>query len=267
MVVLSVNDLTYKIEDKTFFENFNFKIEENDYVSIIAPNKSGKTMLTKILCAIIPTTNICYFYDMALNKESVLSYISKLGIVTNDFNNPFIFKKVVDELKYPLINLGYSDSRIKKTITKYAKYFEIENLLDKKIVNLTASEKSKLLIIIALIHEPKVLILDDAFCNMNKIDKLFMLKKIKELNQKKLTILNITSDVETIYDSNRVLVLNNFKLEADSTLDQIISDSSYLNKIGIELPFIIDLSLKLKFYNLIDKVYFNLDELEDNLWK
>ena len=77
MVVLSVNDLTYKIEDKIFFENFNFKIEENDYVSIIAPNKSGKTMLTKILCAIIPTTNICYFYDMALNKESVLSYISK----------------------------------------------------------------------------------------------------------------------------------------------------------------------------------------------
>ena len=267
MVALSVNNLTYKVNDKTFFENFNLEIEENDYVSIIAPNQSGKTLLTKIICAIIPTHNVCYFYDLALNRKNVLSYIAKLGIVTNDFNQPFIFKKVIDELKYPLINLGYSDSKIQRTINKYAEYFEIENLLDKKINSLNTSEKSKLLIVIALIHEPKMLILDDAFSNMNKTDKLFMLKKLKELNEKKLTILNITSDMETIYDSKRVLVLNNFKIEADNSLEEILLNNSSLNKIGIELPFIIDLSLKLKYYNLIDKIYFNMDELEDNLWK
>ena len=55
-------------------------------------------------------------------------------------------------------------------------------------------------------------------------------------------------------------------LTRDEVLE-IFKKDSYLRKIGLNIPFIIDLSLKLKVYNLIDQIYFDRKSLEDNLWK
>ena len=87
MPLLSINKLNYKIGDKKTFNDFNFDIDYNSFISIIAPNQSGKTLLTKLLCAIIPTFDMCYLDGISLNKENVLYYIKKIGIVTNDFGN------------------------------------------------------------------------------------------------------------------------------------------------------------------------------------
>ena len=265
--ILSIKNLNYSIDNRLFFKNFNLDIEKGSYVSIIAPNKSGKTVLTKILCAIIPTNDLCFIENISLNKENVLNYITKIGIVTNDFNKQFLFKKVREELSYPLVNLGYTDNKINKKINYISKLFEIDDLLDKDIDCLTNSSKSKLLIILSLIHNPKVLILDDAFTNMNLKDKRFILNKLKLLNKEGLTIVNITSDLNTIYDSQKIFVLNNFEIEKEGSIDEIFNNDSYLRKLGFEIPFIVDLSLKLKIYGLVDKIYYDLNELEENLWK
>lgn len=265
--ILKINDLNCKLNDNIFFNNFNLDIKEGEYISIIGPNKSGKTLLTKILCAIIPTDDVCTLDGISLNKENVLEYITKIGVVTNDINNPFILGKVKDELAYPLINLGFPEHKINKKILKISEEFDIQDLLNKKISNLTLSERAKLLIALALIHEPKVLILDDIFYNMNIEDQKVVLTKLKELNKDGLTIINITSKLDTIYDSSKVYVLNNFQIVSEGSVLEILENDTYLNKIGLSIPFIIDLSLKLKFYGLIDKIYFDLVNLEDELWK
>ena len=265
--ILTVSNLNYDKEGKFFFKDFNLEIKEGSITSIIAPNKSGKTMLAKILTAIIPTTNICSLDSISLNKENVLTYITKLGLASNEFNEPFLYKKVKDELVYPLSNLGYPEHKINRKINKYCNTFEINDLLNKKLIHLNKSTRAKLLIILALIHEPKLLILDDAFLDMSDSDKEFMLKKLKELNEDGLTILNITSKIDTIYDSDRVILMKNFKILKEGSVTEILDMDSYLKECGIEIPYIVDLSLKLKFYNLIDKIYFNLEELEDALWQ
>ena len=109
--------------------------------------------------------------------------------------------------------------------------------------------------------------LDDAFNNMNQSDQNFMLKKLKELTYDGLTILNITSNLETIYESNKVYIMDKFEIKKSGSVKEIFCDDSYLNKIGLKIPFIVDLSLKLNLYKLVDNIYFNIDELEENLWK
>lgn len=265
--ILSINNLTYEVADKKTFDKFNLTINEGEFVSIIGPNKSGKTMLTKILCAIIPTDDICVLDGISLNKTTVLEYITKIGVVTNDINSPFIYNKLKDELAYPLLNLGLTEHKINKKIQKISNFFEMENLLNKKISTLTLSEKAKILIMLALIHNPKVLVLDDIFYNMDYNDQIFILNKLAELNKDGLTIINITSKLDTIYNSSKVYVLNDFKIEYEGSTLEILEKDSYLNRLGFSIPFIIDLSLKLKFYNLIDKIYFDLNKLEEDLWK
>ena len=157
-VIFTINNLTYKQENKLFFKNLNLEIEEKDMVSIIAPNRSGKTILTKIISAIIPTDDICILKGISLNKKNVLKYITKLGIVTNDLNSDFLFKKVKDELAYPLLNLGFPEQKINKKITAISHFFEIQDILNKKITKLSLSEQKKLKIITSLVHEPRLLV-------------------------------------------------------------------------------------------------------------
>lgn len=265
--ILEISDLNYSKDNRNFFKDFHLEIEKGSFISIIGPNKAGKSMLTKIICAIYPTTDKCILDGIYLNKENVLDYIQKIGIATNDFKSPFLFKKVKDELSYPLENLGYTSYKIEKIIDKILSSFEMEDIKDKNIDLLTESIKRKLLIILALIHEPKLLVLDDIFLDMNAKDQIFILKKLNELNKKGLTIINITSKLDTIYDSNLVYVLNKFKIEKILTINELFEEDSYLNKLGLKIPFVVDLSLKLKFYNLVDKIFYNLEELEDSLWK
>ena len=265
MPLFKINNLNYEVDDKVFFKDFNLEIESGKYISIIGPNGCGKTMLTKIICAIIPTFDYCILDGMSLNKDNVLKYITEIGIVTNDIENPFLFKKVKDELKYPLVNLGYNDYQINKQLTKVTNFFEIQDIINKNIDDLSENDKSKLLIILALIHEPKLLVLDDAFYNMDKQTQEFMLLKLKDLNKDGLTVLNITSNLNTIYDSGKIYVMDNFKIIAEGDLTDILKKSN-LTKLGLELPYIIDLSLKLISYGLIDKIYFDIYELEKELW-
>ena len=266
-MLLEIKNLDYQINDIFFFKDFNLKINTGEYISIIAPNKSGKTMLTKLLCAIYPTFNKIILDDILLNKENVLKYITKIGIVSNELNQDFLFNTLKEELKYPLNNLGLRDIKVNKRIKEIISFFEVENILNNNIKTMSNSQKSMLLIIISLIHNPKLLVLDDAFNNMNYDDKVFMLMKLKELNEKGLTILNITSKLDTIYDSNKVLLMEKFQITKEGTLEEMFQNASYLDKIGLQIPPIIDLSLKLKNYKLIKKIYFDNEELEKELWK
>ena len=263
MAILSINNLTYK----DYFKDFNLNIEEKSFTSIIGSNGSGKTMLTKLICAIIPTTNMCILDGIYLNKEKVLKYIKRIGIATNDFKSPFLFQKVKDELFYPLSNLGYSDNKIEKIVNKQAKYFNIENLLDKNTYDLTESEKSKLLVVLALIHNPKVLVLDDIFNDMNNKEEKEILDKLLELNKHGLTILNITSKLSSTYKSDKIFILNNFKIEKETSFKELIKDTKYLEKLGLDIPMELELSSQLYSCNVIDHIYLDIEKLGDKLWK
>ena len=264
---LEIKDLTLKLGDKVFFENFNLTIEKNSFVSIIGPNGSGKSLLTKVLSGILPTTDMVTLDGIKLNKDNVLKYLTKIGVVTNDFNQEFLFKKVKDELAYPLLNLGYPEHKINKQIANIAEFYQIGDLLNKNIDDLTISLKKKLLIILALIHEPTLLILDDAFYEMDSNEQKFMLEKLSILKEKGLTILNITSKLDTVYNSNKIYILNRLQIEGSGKKEEILEDINKLLDLGFQIPFFLDISNKLKYYKILDKTYFDLNELEGALWK
>ena len=126
-ILLQINKLNYQINDDKIF-NISLDVQKGDYISIIAPNKSGKTILTKLICAIIPTDNKFQIDGIILNKENVLDYLEKIGLVSNELNI-FLTKKVKDELTLPLKNLGYNEFKINKRLNKIVEFFEIEDIL------------------------------------------------------------------------------------------------------------------------------------------
>src|SRR5699024_4552379 len=147
-----------------------------------------------------------------------------------------------------------------------SKKFKIDNILEKSSLELNDSEKEKVSIASSLIHNPKILLLDESIHKLNANDKKLVFKILKEkVRNKSLTVILITHNLEDTLYSDRIIVLDSGKIVYDDTKEKIYEDDK-LEKLGFNLPFIVKLSHNLKLYDLIDKVYFDEKGIIDELW-
>ncbi|MDD6224131.1 MAG: ABC transporter ATP-binding protein [bacterium] len=268
MTILEIKNLEYSYQDKKVITNLNLSIEEGSFTTIIGNNKSGKTTLIKLICGLLDSKNSITIQDNRANTRPLSNNFQFFGVVFSDIENKFLFQDVYQELAFPLENLNLKKEEIEKKIVDIAKEFRNTKLLDKKIEDLTISEKKELLVMISLLHDPKVLVLDHAFSMMNKktkekIGRILLEKQKKE----KLTIILTTTNLEEIIDSDYTYVIHNGQIIMEGKPLMLLREDKILNRVGLELPFMIDLSQKLKFYELLTEEITDMDRMVNALWK
>lgn len=261
--ILRINNL-----NTNYFTDFNLNIEPNKYYSIIGRTNSGKTILCKTISAILPTTNLITLDNIILNRKNVNKYIKKLGYVKEYNSKVFIKSKVFNELSYPLLNLGYSKVYIVRRIKSLLNKLNCLDLIDKNIKDLSLSEKQKILFIESLLHKPKLLLIDNAFSLLNEKDyKTINNYLIEQIYNKKLTVMLFTSNLNYTINTDYTYLIDNFKIREFNKTINVLQNDKLLNQYGLEVPFNIDLSLKLMSYDLIDKVYFKQEKMVKDIWK
>ncbi len=268
-VLLKVNNISLTLDSKVLLDNLTFEIRKNSINAVLCPNNCGKTTLIKTLSGIINAdSGEIVLNGIKLTKDNFSKYVLEVGTVLEDIDNQFICNKVKEELRYPLINLGCKEKEIEERIDIVNSIMKLSLILGKDILRLSYLEKIKVLIAASIVHSPKLLLLDDVFRFLNSKEKKELLKILKSINNKlSITILFITSSVEEIINLDNIIVINNGSVMMNDSFDKIIFNDNELSKIGIEIPIMIDLSRKLEFYKLIDKIYYDPDKVVDKLWK
>lgn len=266
--ILEINNLNYKYGKTTVFKNFYLSVEEGRYIGVAGSNASGKTTLIKLISGILPSCDSIMVGYSYVNSNRIHDHSRDFGVVFGQNLNCFLFDDVYKEMAFPLENLNLDVSEIEKTILDTASSFKINKLLDKKIIDLTNSEKQQLLIAIATLHKPKILLLDSAFTMMDRKTK----KQIKDtlINYKKsfnITIIETTSNLEDVVDSDYLYVIGNGGILIEGKPLVVFREDSLLTRIGLALPFMVDLSLKLDFYELLDHIETDVYRMVDDLWK
>lgn len=246
------------------FSNFDLDINEKGFISIIGSNNSGKTTLIKIISGIIPTTNVLTCFGIDLNRQNVNRYIRQIGLVFPVNKTCFLHDNVFDELAYPLRNLGYSENYIKRQISKILKLFALD-ISDKKISSLSLREKQLLIFVLALIHNPKLLLIDDAFNYLNEKDNEKVISILKK--QKKLLVINFTSNLRNGDVSDYLYVIDKGNIVLEGKYYNILDETKKLIKLGFEIPFVINLSNKLRASGLSKKDYYELEDLVNDVWQ
>ena len=121
---------------------------------------------------------------------------------------------------------------------------------------------------ISLLHEPKILVLDNAFSMMNKKTKEKIKKALTDYKSKyNLTIILMSTNLEDALDTDYLYILNKGNIVVEGLPNVVVKEDTLLNRLGISLPFMVDLSLKLEFYELIDHVEMDINRLVNDLWK
>lgn len=259
MNIISIKNLNFKYKNKIIFEKLNLNIKKNSITTIIGKNGSGKSTLVKLLTGIIPSDNIKY-NDEILNKRNVFK---KIGVVSDVLENEFIGKTVKEYLNMTLLNMEYNKKKTKKRLEYIIDKLGLYEVINENPNNLSNSKKKLVSLAGALIYEPEVLILDNALAYFDSKDEI--LKLLLELKEN-MTIIHITQDIEDTLISDQVVIIDK-KVILKGNKEKIYKEEKTLNNLGYKLPFMVELSNRLQFYNLIDETMYDMQKMVDILWK
>lgn len=264
--IIKVKSMSFKYDNNYIFKDFDLDIEPESFVCIIGKNGSGKSTLAKILIGLYQAYGYITIDGYLLNNFHLKKIRRAFSVCFDNADDHFIGETVKDDLAFSLENLEYSKEEIESSISNIAKKFKLEAILEKAPDELNNSEKEKVAIASSLIHNPKILLLDESIHKLTASDKKLVFKTLKEYQkEQKLTIILITHNLEDTLYSDRIIVLDKGKIVEDNTKEEIYKDDK-LERLGFKLPFIVKLSHNLMLYNLIDKIYFEEKELVDKLW-
>lgn len=213
----------------------NLTVEEGDFYALLGPNGAGKSTTIGIITSLVNKTsgNVKVFgYD--LDKELVLAK-QQIGLVPQEFNfNPFetVQQIVVNQAGY------YGVSR-KEALERSEKYLKQSDLWEKRNVRarmLSGGMKRRLMIARALMHEPRLLILDEPTAGVDIELRREMWEFLRELNESGTTII-----LTTHYLEEAEMLCRNIGIIQSGELIENTSMKALLGKLQFE-TFIFDLA-------------------------
>lgn len=248
---------------KNLFNNLSLEIKENTFYTISGSNNCGKTTLMKILNNDIKGNfdNIKIF-NKNINDFKIDEY-SKM--VQTIFPTEILFfdNNLEDEIFYLSTNTKEENEFINFLIRN----LKLKKVLRKDKTQLLKKEKILYQLLIALLNKPKLLLLDniDKYFTKKELDNLFnFLKMYKE--KYGLTLLITTINLEISLYTDFIYIIEQGKIALNGTPFNVLQKDNTINKIGLSLPFMIDLSVKLRDYELVDELETDIDRMIDKLW-
>ncbi len=225
--MIKINNLTKKYYDTVAIDSISFDIKSGSIVGFLGPNGAGKTTTMRILSGYMP-------------PNSGAALINNIDVV----HNPFEVKKLVGYL--PEDNPLYFDmtpleilefcakvrnlkkTYFKKRIKEVIEICGLAEVLVKPVSVLSKGFRQRVGIASAILHDPPVLILDEPTTGLDPNQIQEIRKLIKSLEGQKSIIISthIMQEVQAI--CQRVIIINNGKIVADGTHDELTSSSGYI---------------------------------------
>lgn len=109
----------------------------------------------------------------------------------------------------------------------------------------------------------KQVIFNETLYGLKLDEKMEIFKLLKKQN---ISYINVTSNVEEAIYSDYIFVYDGNKLVLEGNRNEVLKEEKTLKRLGYGLPFVVDLSIQLNYYDIFNKVYYDLDELVRALW-
>ncbi len=231
--MLEIHDLSLKIKNFKL-ENINLKLNKKDYLTVIGPTGSGKSILLETIAG---------FYKpdrgkILIDGEDVTNYPPekrKISIVYQDFAL-FPHMTVLENIVYGLkkVKKNYSRSEVEEI----AERLGILQLLNRKPETLSGGEKQRVAIARALAVNPEVILLDEPFSALDCVTREKLRNMMREIVKTyKTTVVHVTHDFDDVFSlSNKVAVMREGRIVQSGDLEDVFSkpkDSFVSDFLGI----------------------------------
>jgi len=218
--------VTYILKKKVYvdgLDGLSISFDAGKVNIIMGENGCGKTTLFNCITGILPYDGTILFDDT--NANSISTKDRKISYIRQDIA---LFPKltIFDNLAFTLKNQKLKSDYITRKIYDVLKDFDIAHLINCIPSQLSIGQVQKVLLAKALISEPEILILDEAFSNVDKQTAKFIQRKISEYTKSKKAItLCVDHDIEdAVTFGDHFFVINNKEVVYESEKDEEIMD-------------------------------------------
>ena len=215
-------------------KDVSFEIEKGEIIAFIGPNGAGKSTTIKMLTGILyPNKGDVSVLDIDPRKErKKLAY--NIGTVFGQKEQLWTHLTPYDNFKFFGAIYDIPESRIEKKIEELKELFELGEFINTPVRNLSLGQRIRCEIVASLIHEPKVLFLDEPTIGLDPVVKENIRTLIKRMNKEYKTTIFLTShdvgDIEKL--CKRVIIINNGQVVLDDSMENL--KYHYLNKKIVE---------------------------------
>ena len=267
--IIEVNNISFEYitEEDSFkaIDDLSLNIKEGEFLAIIGHNGSGKSTLSKNLNAILmPTKGNILIDGMDTREEEKLWDIRQTaGMVFQNPDNQIVATVVEEDVAFGPENLGIKPEEIRKRVDESLKSVGIYDLRDRQPHLLSGGQKQRVAIAGIIAMKPKCVIFDEATAMLDPSGRKEVMSTIKRLNKEEnISVIHITHFMEEAVDADRVIVMEKGKKVLEGTPKQVFSKIDMLKKIGLDVPYMTELSKELNKEGLkIESDILTVDEM------
>lgn len=219
--MLKVEQFTKKFDSKTAVDEISFEIKEGEIYSLIGPNSSGKTTIVRSIVGLlaIDEGNISVagkdITQFPIETKSVIGYIP---------DEPSIWSSMTGEefLHFTGALYGMTKEEREKRITELLPVFSLEEIKDEYFEHYSRGNKQKFSIIAALLHNPKLLLVDEPIVGLDPESAAIAKKQFVQFAERGGAVLLVTHTLSVAQEiATRIGVMRAGKLLAEGTLSTL----------------------------------------------
>ena len=224
MTALVINDLTKIYPNKlTALNSVSLNVRQGDFFALLGPNGAGKSTAIGIICGLVnKTSGSVKVFDNNIDKNSDVAK-SFIGVVPQEIN----FSQFETCLEIVVNQGGFYGIRRNTALERAEKYLRKLDLWEKRNErsrNLSGGMKRRLMIARALVHEPKILILDEPTAGVDVELRRSTWDFLININQKGVTILLTTHNLEEAESlCKNIAIINHGEIVENTSMKKLLS--------------------------------------------
>ncbi len=214
-------------EKKEVLHNISFKVRSGEVIALVGSSGSGKSTIAGLAATFLnPISGMITIDGHDISLVNLSSYRSHLGVVLQD---EFLFEGSIREnVLFPRPNATPEEleAAIKAAyVNEFTDRFEngLDTLIGERGVKLSGGQRQRIAIAMAVLANPKILILDEATSNLDTESEAMIQKSLATLTQGRTTFV-IAHRLSTIRRADQILVIENGRIAEQGTHDQLIAN-------------------------------------------
>jgi len=216
-VAVEFKDVSFQYQhgSKGFLmEDLSFLIPQGTKFAIAGPNGAGKTTLLKLIVGLnVPSSGEIRVFNKTVSKETIDEIRREVGFVFQNPDNQVFATTVYEDVAFGPRNLGLPENEVEEIVYDALMKMGMEEWKDYSPFNLSFGQKKRVAIAGVLAMDPKMLIFDEPFANLDLPTTIALIKLLNEIIQEKeLAILFASHDQRFHKWSENLLVLNRGKM-------------------------------------------------------
>tara|TARA_B100001758_G_scaffold243493_1_gene253315 strand:- start:2900 stop:3853 length:954 start_codon:yes stop_codon:yes gene_type:complete len=232
--MIQIDNLSKNYGDVQAVDSISFSLSDGEIVGFLGANGAGKSTTLKMITGYIsPTSGNVHIGDKNIIDDCI--DIQKMVGYLPELNPLYAEMKVHEYLKFHASIREISGNEFTEALKRVVRECSLQGVVHRTIGNCSKGYKQRIGLAAAMIHDPKILILDEPVTGLDPNQIVEIRSLIKRLGREKLVLMSshILQEIQATVD--RIIIIDNGKIVADGTSEELISDAQGMTQLYLEI--------------------------------